>query len=343
MGLITLLDIFLQWIEHQNNGSKLTWDNYDGWRTVKRAALGGVAGAGIGYGIYQYKISEEAKIPFSSDNYLKKLLSQEHLKSDPILYQKVRTYREDVKKWLAIKFGNSLASRPEDTGSFYKRTAINSNYDLDIVLPFRKSSYSSLEDMYESVFKIIGEKFHGRAKVTRQTKAIGLTFENEGNPIHFDIVPGREINNYIIEKDLNLYVNPAWSWQKGSSFKTNVSIQKNMTTNKPEARTSIKFLKAYRDRNELPLPTIMIEHCVVSALSESNYGVHPSPTENFLNCMEYISTKLEQKKLIDTANSNNNLINKLTELERSRVSTQLRHDMCNIQKNPRYISEIFEI
>lgn len=36
------------------------------------------------------------------------------------------------------KFGNKLVTLPEDTGSFYKRTAINSNFDLDIVLPFKK-------------------------------------------------------------------------------------------------------------------------------------------------------------------------------------------------------------
>lgn len=85
---------------------------------------------------------------------------------------------------------------------FLRETAIGSNYDLDIVLPFKRNSYSSLEEMYYDVYEVIGKAFGDRATVTKQTKAIGLTFENNGNPIHFDVVPGREINNYAVEKDL---------------------------------------------------------------------------------------------------------------------------------------------
>jgi hypothetical protein len=113
--------------------------------------------------------------------------------------------------------------------------------------------------------------------------------------IHFDIVPGSKINNYAVEKDLNLFVKPDWIWQMGSSFKTNIGIQKNMTKNKPEARTVIKLLKAYRDRNSLQLPTLMVEQCVVDALSENNFANYDSPTENHLNCMDFISKKWNKK------------------------------------------------
>lgn len=341
-GATALVDILLQWIEHKHKGVEFTWDSYNGMRTLKRSLVGAAVGGGLGCVYYRYQISQEAKLPFNSDDYVKKILTEEHLKANPATFKSVVAYREKVKQLMVDKFGNKLVALPEDTGSFYKRTAINSNYDLDIVLPFRKNSYASLEEMYYDVYEKVEKTFAEKATVTKQTKAIGITFENNGNPIHFDVVPGREINNYAVEKDLNLYVKPNWIWQRGSSFKTNVGVQKSMTVNKPEARTVIKLMKAYRDRNGLPLPTLMIEQCVVDALSENNYGVYSSPTENLLNCMDFISKKMEQKSLMDIANSNNNLHDKVTDMQKSYISNQLRKDIMRIEENPRYIKEIFD-
>jgi hypothetical protein len=341
-GATALVDFLMQWSEHKNKGVDFTWKSYNGLRTVKRSLIGAAVGGGLGYAHYCYKVSEEAKLPFNSDEYVKKILTEEHLKANPAAFKSVVAAREKVKQWMVDKFGNKLVALPEDTGSFYKRTAIGSNYDLDIVLPFKRSSYNSLEEMYYDVYEIVGEKFGLSATVTKQTKAIGLTFENNGNPIHFDIVPGREINNYTIEKDLNLYVKPDWIWQRGSSFKTNIGIQKRITVNKPEARTVIKLLKAYRDRNSLPLPTLMVEQCVIEALSENNFGIYFSPTENLLNCMDFISKKIEQKYLIDIANSNNNLHDKIKNMQKSNISNKLRKDLRYVRENPRYIKEIFE-
>lgn len=343
LGSATALgDVFLQWLECRNQGIEFTWENYNGMRTIQRSLIGAAIGGGLGYGYYCHRIREEAKLPFNPDDYLKRVLTEEHLKANPAVFKNVIAYREKIKQWILDKFGHKLVALPEDTGSFIKRTAISSNYDLDIILPFSRWSYSSLKEMYYDVYKEVGKAFEGKATVTKQTKAIGITFEKNGDIIHFDIVPGREINNYAIEKDLNLYVRPDFIWQKGRSFKTNVRVQKTITVNKPEARTVIKLLKVYRDRNYLPLPTLIIEQCVVDALSETNFGTYSSATENLLNCMDYISKKIEQRYLIDFTNSNNNLNNKLSELQRVNVSNKLRDDLDKIEENPKYIKEIFE-
>jgi hypothetical protein len=343
IGIGAFLDILLQWLEHQKKGTEFNWENYNGWRTIKTAAATGAVGAGMGYVAYQYKLTQEAKLPFCSDEYLQKVLREEHIKADPLYFERVIKCREQLKQWLVNRFGYALVAPPEDTGSFFKRTAISSNFDLDIVLPFKKSSYSSLEEMYYDVFNAIGEKYFSLATVTKQTKAIGITFHNDGLPIHFDIVPGREIKNYLVEKDLNLFVRPKWVWQRGSLFKTNIGAQKKLTTNMPEVRKVIKLLKAYRDRNGLPLPTIIVEQCVIAALSNKNYGVHPSTTENLLNSMSFIAEMLGKQCLIDATNSNNNLLDKIEEIHRSYVSNQLLKDIKRIEDNPRYVKEVFEL
>jgi hypothetical protein len=335
-------DIFLQWLECRNKGIEFTWENYNGMRTIKSSLIGATLGGSLGYGYYRYRIREEANLPFSPDDYLKRILTEEHLKANPATFKNVIAYREKVKQWMFDKFRHKLVALPEDTGSFIKRTAINSNYDLDIILPFSRWSHSSLKEMYYDVYEEVGKAFEGKATVTKQTKAIGITFEKNGDIIHFDIVPGREINNYAIKKDLNLYVRPDFIWQKGSSFKTNIRVQKTITVNRPEARKVIKLLKVYRDRNCLPLPTLIIEQCVVEALSENNFGIYTSETENLLNCMDYVSKKLKMKHIVDVTNSNNNLNNKISELQRINISNQLRDDVERIEETPKYIKEIFE-
>jgi hypothetical protein len=308
---------------------------------LRNAFIGGAVGAGYGYLSYKAKLSEEVKHPFNSDEYLKKILSEENLKSDPALLKKYLSYKTDIKEWLSKKFASKLAGKPEDTGSFYKRTAIASNCDLDIVLPFKYSSYCTLEEMYYDVFGMIEKHFGGKAVVRKQTKAIGLSFEHNGLPIHFDIVPGREVGNYNETKELNLYVRPDWAWQRGTSFKTNINLHKSITINKPEARRTIKLLKTYKERNGIKLPSILIDHCVVESLSDNEFGLHVSDTENLLNSMNFIAKKLQQKNYLDSANSNNNLNSKLDVTQRDFVSNLLYTDIKKVEQNPRYIIELF--
>lgn len=334
-------DILLQWLEHRLDKKPFTWESYNGKRTLKNAFIGGTIGAGVGYLAYQAKLSEEAKHPFNSDEYLKKVLSEENLKSDPQLLRKYLSHKADIKEWLTRKFESKLISKVEDAGSFFKRTAIISNSDLDIVLPFRSNSYYTLEEMYYDVYDCLQARFQYKAVVAKQTKAIGLTFEHNGLPIHFDIVPGREVGDYKITKELNLYIRPDWAWQKGSSFKTNIGVQKNITVNKPEARRVIRLLKTYKVRNGIELPSVIIDQCVVSALSDNQFGIHFSDTENLLNSMIFLARKIQQINYLDNANSNNNLNSKLGNTQRNYLAEQLYNDVERIEENPRYIKEIF--
>jgi hypothetical protein len=343
-GVLLTIDIFKQWWNRGENGEKLTWDNFNWDRSLERLLLGAGLGGVGGYLFYEYKISQEEKLPFNSDEFLKDVLTSENIRNDPAYFAKVIKERQKLKDWLVKKFGGHLVNgTTEDGGSFVKRTAIASNYDSDIVLPFKKETYSSLKEMFYDVYEEVQHTFSGKATVRKQSRAVELTIECGGDEIYFDIVPGREIKNYNTEKELNLFVRPDWVWQRGSSFKTNFGLQRSITINKPEARQIIKLLKAYRDRNNFDLPTIIIEQCVVEAMSENNFGIHPSVTENLLNCMDFVGQKLNQKGLIDIANSNNNLHIKMSFSERYYIADQLFSDIKQVENNPRYVSEVFHL
>jgi hypothetical protein len=282
-GFIALIDILRQWFKRSQEDKPFTWESYNGMQTLKNGVLGFAIGAGAGYLTYKRRVSEESEIPFSSDGYLRRHLTKESLKAKPDLFQKVLQRRERVKQLIEDKFRKKLVACPEDAGSFYKRTAIASNFDLDIIVPFKRTSFGSLENMFENVHRVIDKSFGQEATVTKQTKAISIAFDEDTEPIYFDIVPGREIDNYEKDGVLNLYVRPEWVWQRGSSFKTNVISQLKLTRNKPQARTVIKLLKCYRDRNGFDLPGVVLEQCVVEALSNKNQLVLQYNKDNLLN------------------------------------------------------------
>jgi hypothetical protein len=344
IGIVAISDILSQSLGHNKRSNEFTWENFDGKRTLKNCLIGAGLGGGIGYLTNEFKRNEENKNPFHSNEYLKKVLKEQHLKADSKFYNEVLKYRKKVKDKLFEKFKAGLVTSPEDAGSFHKRTAIGSNYDLDIILPFQRNYYTTLEKMYNDVFETIEESFSSKVKITKQKKTIGLTFRNQGEKyIHFDIVPGREINNYDLERKLNLYVNPNWAWQKGSSAKSNVRIDKDLMVNKPKTRRIVKLLKVYRDRNDMELPTIIIEQCVVAALSDKNYGINKSDKNNLINSMLFIAKNLRKEKIIDLSNSNNNLSSKLTDSQKSDIASFLVKDVNRIKQEPHYLKEIFEL
>ena len=92
----------------------------------------------------------------------------------------------------------------------------------------------------------------------------------------------------------------------------------------------------------MKIPSTIIEQYTLSALSEKRFGIHYSETENLLNSMSHISNKITQNTLIDKANSNNNLHEKMDYYQRENIAVQLIKDVERIENNPRYIREIFE-
>ena len=235
-----------------------------------------------------------------------------------------------------------MVTYPLDAGSFAKRTAINSGYDLDIVLAFAKGSYPTLENMFLEVNEVVKDTFGRMATVTTQTKAITLSFEIADDiNIDLDVVPGREINDFQRDKELNLYVRPNFNWQRSRSFKTNPYQQRHIVTNKPEVRNIIKLLKKYCLQSNFNLPTILIEQCVVEALSDSPSGLNLSITENLLDAMDYLVLKLQQSRFFDYSNSNNNLNKKVNYSTKTSILSLLRNDITKVEENPRYLIEIF--
>ncbi|MEO8403290.1 MAG: hypothetical protein ABI480_01790 [Chitinophagaceae bacterium] len=342
-GLTALADIGLQWLEHKQRDEAFTWKSYDGKRTMINATCGGTVGGGIGEILYQLERDREYKRPFYSDEYLRKVLMSKRLSSDKGLVKKIERYRAKLKEWLLSEFSEHLAAPPEDSGSYYKRTALASNFDLDIIVPFKRTAHSTLKEMFNDMYESIARKFGRKAEVIKQTRAVGLCFTDGPDEICIDIVPGREINNYKKDKLLNLYVRPEFFWQQGSSFKTDIKAQQFIPVRIPHVRPVIMLLKLYRDIYCSDLLTIHIDIAATEAINRNGYGINRSLTENLLNAMDLLAQKLNQEAVWDKANSNNNLNDRISMSTRSEISGLLQRDIERIVDDPRYLKEIFEL
>ncbi len=339
---VSVIDILLQYLEHRDANLPFTWESFNGRRTAERGALGGIAGGFLGYGFYNHKIAQEAKLPFDPDAYLSELLKTEQLSSDPKLSKKMNSLSRQMKMWLWNEFKTELVKFPEGTGSLVKKLALASWSDIDLLLPFsKKKSRTSIEETYKNVYKVVTDKFAGKAKVSRNTRSIRLLLSYDGDDFDIDIVPGKEINDYRKDGKLNLYVNPRWPWQNGGRFKTDANTQKSISSNDPNVRATIMLLKLYNNINGLDISPLVIETHTVNAFSRRKYAIQNSITENLLIAMEHLSDKITNLKLEDPANSNNNLHRKITSQSAEKIVVQLRKDIYRIESNPQYIKEIF--
>lgn len=316
--------------------SKIDW-----WHCFKIALSFGSVGAIAGYGIYRWRLHLESTVPFDSDRFLSQLLSNNSIKSDPTLYSQADKERYGIKQLICQSFqGQIINGKPINWGSTAKGTAIGNRCDFDIIIPFSKNSFASLEEMYNSVYDILHRNYSSvNCDVRKQRRSIGITFHFGEKNLHFDVVPGREINDYRTDGELNLFEKNRNCWSKPTRIKTNVRTHRQQTVNRPEERKVIKLVKLYRDCNRLNISSSAIQHLVLDCFDEQ--FASQSISENFLLSLDYISRVIPDAEIIDPANSNNKISSGLSASDRYEISSRINRDLNALNSNELYLKEIF--
>lgn len=316
------------------------WENVDWERVLLSAGKGGAIGAVTGYLIYTLQVSQKSRLPFNADNYLHNVLSENNIRGNRTLNAIAVKKRDQIKNFLSNEFNEMLVGNPVNWGSTARGTAVGDNFDFDIIVPFSGSSFTSLEEMYDAVYEALYRKFDGaNTKVRKQKRSLGVTFYVNGLELHFDVVPGREINDYRTDKELNLFVRPDNFWTNTSRMKTNLDAHRSMTVNRPEERKVVKLLKLYRDRNALSAKSTVIQLIVMRAFDHQPPAY--SLANNLVYAMEYIAENLATLRLLDPANSGNVVSESMSSYDRNRLANRLNRDINRIANNERYLKEIF--
>ncbi|MFL0171654.1 SMODS domain-containing nucleotidyltransferase, partial [Tenacibaculum maritimum] len=253
------------------------------------------------------------------------------------LLDKYREKRKEIKEALEEKYKEKIYS-PINSGSYAKHTAINIKFDLDLVVPFKKDSFSTLEEMFDDVFNFILKEYGSKANVRKQTVSIGIEFyeDDDGDIINIDIVPGRELNKdqYDEDKKLNLYVNSIYgNIKEKTHLLTNINAQINHIKSKENERKIIRLLKIWKTTNKEKYKSFFLELITIKAFDKED--ISGNLWEKLKSVMEYIKENIakEEFKLKDPGNSGNDVADTLESWEKDNLSSKMKNMIERIESN----------
>lgn len=343
-----LWTLYNNWKAVKQQNKAFTWQDISSKEVLRNILVGSGIGAvgGFGYAKVQAYLTHEED--FEPNQYLKKVLESQKLdKQNPVI-QELLAMRVMLKSCFKQCFGNFLAGSPIDSGSYAKATLVSSKFDIDIIIPFKKNSVSRITEMSEVVFNYLSHLStinHNIVKIREQGKSIGVLVKIFGEKKWIDIVPGKEINNYQKDGNLNLHHrvkdNGFLAPARNTTMKTNPRKHRSLTENEKENREIIQLFKVWGNVSGIKFSTPPIEYMVHFAAEK--YGFTTSIFENLMTTIVYIIKNLETKRIVDIANSNNVISEMMTEGEKRKVVNQLIKDYKILSHNTNYLKEMFPI
>ncbi|MBP7809068.1 MAG: nucleotidyltransferase [Bacteroidia bacterium] len=277
------------------------------------------------------------------------VLSSHKISKEESFLQKHIDKRKEIKEALEEKFGTDMYA-PFNSGSYAKNTAVNTKFDFDLMVPFKRNSYDTLEKMYIAVYDFLYEKYKSLATVRKQKVSIGLEFLVEGEIVKVDVVPGRELNQDEYDKDkrLNLYVYEQFGKiEKGSDhLLTNVhaqieNIRDRATAEKDSIRKIIRLLKIWKIGRGAGPKSFFIELITIKAFDAKT--ITGDLWEKLKIVLEYIKDNAKTVSLPDPGNSGNEVADTLSDLEKSTLSDDVKNMIDRITENEDHISSFFRI
>lgn len=263
------------------------------------------------------------------------------------LVTKHKDKRDEIRKILEDKYSGNIYTI-FNSGSFGKHTAINIKFDLDLVVPFKRESFSTLQEMFDDVFSVLEEEYKDVATIRKQKVSIGVIFneDNDGDVINIDIVLGRELSkdDYPESRDLNLYFNEDhWGFAKGTYTKTNIQAQIDHIKAKVDERKVIRLLKIWKNTNHEKYKSFLLELITIKAFDKEN--ISGSLWDKLKSVLEYIKDNVEKDDftLKDPGNSNNDVVKSLESIERTWLSNKMKNIIDRIEDNDENIKSYFPI
>lgn len=243
--------------------------------------------------------------------------------------------KDDIISLLLEKYSATSYS-PFMSGSMAKHTATNVKFDFDIVIPFKKDGFASLEEMFNDVYNYLREKLSDDIEVRKQKVSIGIIYPTDKDDVtvQLDIVPARENkqDDFKETHNLNLYFNDsAWGFSKGSWTKTNIHAQIDYIKGKSDERKVIRLLKIWKKSRGEDYKSFMLELFTIKALAD--YTGDSSLWSKLKYVLNYIAEHVTDDKyqLIDPGNSNNNVLSNMDTSKRLNLSSALSTIKSNIE------------
>lgn len=286
-------------------------------------------------------------MPDETNAYLNDVLETHRMNHIDELLTKYKTKRDEVKEALEKEFSSKIYN-PINSGSYAKHTAINSKFDLDIIIPVKKGSFDTLEDMFCNVYCFLKKEYGSVAIIRKQKVSIGIQFymNEDGDEINLDIVPGRELNEgqYSDDKNLNLYIDSTYGVLEEKTYiQTNIQAQIDHIKAKENERKIIRLLKIWKNSNNEKYKSFLLELLTIKAFDKSD--ISENLWEQLKAVMEYIRDKVTKEgfRLKDPGNSGNNVMDTLDSSQRNYLSNRMDNIIKRIEEHKDNIKTYFPI
>lgn len=252
----------------------------------------------------------------SGDDYLKKILIREMV--DASANSPVRKVQQTIDPVIKEWAGSYLIDIGP-SGSFAKGTANKSGTDIDLFISLSSSTPNTMREIYNSLHDWMSQKGHSPRK---QNVSIGIKVNGYG----VDLVPGRRQDQWGATHWL--YVRKKDTW-KQTNINTHI-----ITVGGSNRLDEIRIVKLWRNQKGLDWPSAYIELMVIDALAGKWSG---QIAKNVMSAFEHIRDKVETRRIVDPANTNNVISDDLTAAEKKTIA-EVARKACNAK----YWSEIVQ-
>lgn len=202
-----------------------------------------------------------------------------------------------LKQWANVYL---MGIRP--SGSFAKGTAIRGDTDLDIFVSLKRDAPGSLGDLYYHLDAFL--KGHG---LITQLRNVSVRVSYSGLAV--DIVPGRM--QHAVGGPHSLFSRKSGTW-----VLTNVDSHVQMVKQSP-CKRPILLTKIWRQLRALDFPSFYLELAVIEVLKGKPPFRLP---QNMLAVLAFLARDLENRRIVDPANSNNIISDELSSTEKRQIS-----------------------
>ena len=304
------------------------------------------------------------------NEHLKKVLKTNEI-SKVKNFDKYVKKKNEVKKAMDTHYSKESASTSIDSGSYAKKTANNTKFDIDICTPFKKKTkdeengFLTLPDMFDDVYKYLRDEYSkndddlDKENVRKQKVSIGLKFVfDDGDELELDVVPGRERpenGSYNDDStDLTLHINPAKRTKKEkedgkTSIKTNIKKHVNLLSgsDRTHERKVARLLKVWKTEKKEKTGGKLIKSFMMELYTmEAFDNVESTPNglwKKVKMVMEYIIKNIESKNLVDPANSTNIVSDSMSDSAKTDTRESMQTTIDEIEENSDKIKEHFPI
>lgn len=332
--LYALYNISLQFKRKNDDGTdkEFDWDEFLN-QSGKGTLIGGVVGLILG-GLKDYELNKIITSFGGMVGYLNEVTYSSENKNKAVLIK-----ANQIQNKLHKKFKNHISEYPRISGSVARGTSINGS-DIDITLRFKNHSFSldNIVDLVNDFFEL--EYSDSRLmNVRKQGCSVGLVFELYNKKHRIDIVPQREIGNK--NGDLFISINNNSFFGTTSRLKTNPTIQMDYLKFTDREKKIIKILKVWKTHNNIPLPSIYLELICKQAFSQIN--LTHEIDKNVCLVIKYIGNNIMASKIVDPANTNNVLSDKLDYNDKLQTQNACYNLLDDIKINKKYIVDYLPV